>query len=137
MEDNQNQGNTIEFIESAKENLQKAARWALIFSVMMCVLSAFALLISCWVALDTVGFRISLFAASILMLVFSLAALAQTAIFKRSVNHAVETGDSDAMNDVAYRLNRFVVLYLVYTVCNIICLAWFMISLFTMEFYVE
>ena len=137
MEENLNQGYTFELGENAKDNLQKAVRWALIFSVMMCVLSVFALLISCWVALDTVGFRESLFFASVVMLAFSIAAMVLTSKFKRFVKRAVETGDGEALNTATVKLNRYIVWYLVYTLCNIICLGWFMISLFTMEFYVE
>ena len=137
MEEINNQEYTIELDEKAKNNLQKAGRWALVFSVMMCVLSVFAIVISTFTISHTVGFRISLFVASLLMCVFSIAALVLAVRFKSLVNNAIRTCDGEALTNAVDKLHRFIVFYFVYTLSNIICLAWYIGSLFTMKFYVE
>ena len=137
MEETTNQEYTIGLDEKSKNNLQKAGRWALVFSVMMCVLSVFAIVISTFTVSHTVGFRTSLFVASMLMCVFAISALILAVRFKSLVNNAIRTGDGEALTNAIDKLHRFIVFYFVYTLSNIICLAWYMGSLFTMEFYVE
>ena len=137
MEEITTQKYTIELDDKATNNLKKAGRWALIFSVMMCVLSVFAIVISLFTIPHTVGFRTSLFVAALLMCAFSIAALVLSVRFKRLVNNAIRTGDGETLTNAIDKLHRFIVFYFLYTLCNIICLAWYMGSLFTMEFYVE
>ena len=137
MEAVDNQKNTILLDVKATTNLKKASRWALVFSIMMCVLSFFAIVVSTVTVSNTLGFGGGLFVASLLMVAFAIVAIILSGKFKRLVTGALEKNDGEALTNAVNKLHRFAVMYLVYMLCNIICLAWFMISLFTVEFYVE
>lgn len=120
--------------DQSRKNLAKAGLWGLIFGIVFLLLALLLLRYVCLDAIDVFGFRLSLFVMCILAVVFAIITIVTSASIRRMAKRLQSTNDPDAYAMAMRKLSTYITTSIVYVIANIVCVAWFLISLFVVEF---
>lgn len=120
--------------DQSRKNLAKAGLWGLIFGIVFLLLALMLLRYVCFDAIDAFGFRLSLLVMCILAVVFAIVTIVTTASIRRMAKRLQSTNDPDAYALAMRKFSTYITTCIVYVIANMVCVAWFLISLFVVEY---
>ena len=120
--------------DKSRKNLAKAGLWGLIFGIVFLLLALMLLRYVCFDAIDVFGFRLSLLVMCILAVVFAIITIVTTASIRNMAKRLQSTNDPNAYTLTMRKLSTYITTSIVYVIANMICVVWFLVSLFVVEF---
>ena len=118
----------------SRKLLAKAGRWGMILGILFLLIALLLLRYVCFDAIDVFGFRLSLLVMCVLAVVFAIINIVTTASIRRMAKRLQSTNDPDAYTFAMRKLSTYITTSIVYMIANMVCVVWFLVSVFTMEF---
>ncbi|MBR5028384.1 MAG: hypothetical protein IKX51_04085 [Bacteroidales bacterium] len=119
--------------DQSRKTLAKAGLLGLIFGIVFLLLALLLLRYVCFDAIDVFGFRLSLLVMCILAVIFAIVTIVTTASIRRMSKRLQSTNDPDAYTLAMRKLSTYITTSIVYMIANMVCVVWFLISLFIVE----
>ena len=120
--------------DQSRKMLAKAGRWGLIFGILFLLMALLLLRYVCTDAIDAFGFRLSLLVMCVLAVVFAIITIVTAASIRRMAKRLLSTTDPDAYTLAMHKLSTYITTSIVYMIANMICVVWFLVSLFIVEY---